>query len=90
MYDEIDILKLIRVIRYAKFISSGVLKAHHWHLIGNFDKYCIKDDDSDSCSCSSCDELDCAVDHDDDHYPGHAHDDEASHENLSYYTKPEH
>lgn len=43
LYEEMDLMRLIRMMRFARFLSAGSLKAHHWHMVHYFDKYCIKD-----------------------------------------------
>lgn len=85
LYEEMDLLKLIKALRFAKFLSASNLDTHHWHMIGNFDQYCIKDEEDDSNHSSCSDEChDRVVDANDPYHPGHA-DDDSSHDKISYY-----
>lgn len=95
LYDEIDLVKLVQMIRFTRFLSHTNLSKHHWHLISKFDKYCVKDDSSSESASSQESDLSDEHQHqhfddNDDHYPGQADDALLTHDALLWYGKPSH
>lgn len=93
LYDEIDLVKVVRMMRFTRFLSHTNLGKHHWHLISKFDKYCVKDDsDSDSFYSQESDLSDeqqhQQFDDNDDHYPGHFDSALVPEDALLWYGKP--
>lgn len=91
LYDEMDLMKLIRLMRFSRLLAAKNLKMHHWHLIQHFDKYCIKDEEKSSGSDDdqdSDDERQVAFDANDDHYPENTHGNELNDKDYSWYGMP--
>lgn len=38
-----DIVQMMKMLRFIRYMANGILKPHHWLMISNFDKYCITD-----------------------------------------------
>jgi len=57
LYEEIDIVKLIENMRFARFSATTIFEPHHYNMVSQFDKYCVYNDSEPSDSSeSSCDE----------------------------------